>query len=168
MKDATTILDGIVRSIETVGRSGGDDVYLDNVSFRVDAGELDVPHDSFRPNAEFNAAKLYELCKPHSFDAEVGFFTNDVDVIDSNFALVQILPVDYRTDGRHVNITATLPCVDAVNELPQAVLTMELFLHKIAPSLGAKPGHVTFNIGVAFINWGDVSCAQDPEIEIPR
>ena len=84
MKDATTILDGIVRSIETVGRSGSDDVYLDNVSFRVDARELDVPHDSFRPAAEFNAAKLHELCKPRSFDPEVGFFTVEANVIDSN------------------------------------------------------------------------------------
>ena len=168
MKDATTILDGIVRSIETVGRSGSDDVYLDNVSFRVDARRLDIPHDSFRPTAEFNAAKLHELCRPQSFDPEVGFFTVEADAIDSNFAFLQILPVDYRAEGRHVNMSVTLPCVDAVNELPQAVLTMEIFLHKIASSLNVSPGHITFNVGVAFINWDDVTCAQDPEIEIPR
>ena len=168
MKDATTILDGIVRSIETVGRSGSDDVYLDNVSFRVDARELDVPHDSSRPTAEFNAAQLYELCGSRPFDPEVGFFTAEADIIDSNLAFVQILPIDYRADGRHINMATTLPCVDAVNELPQIVLTMEIFLHKVASSLGSKPGHITFNVGVAFINWDDVTCAQDPEIEIPR
>lgn len=168
MKDATSILDSIVRSIETVGRSGGEDVYLDNVSFRVDARELDVPHDSFRPAAEFNAARLHELCWPCPLDPEAGFFTVEADAIDPNFALVQVLPIDYRADGRHVNMAVTLPCVDAVNELPQAVLTMEIFLHKIASSLNVSPGHITFNVGVAFINWDDVTCAQDPEIEIPR
>lgn len=169
MKDATAILDEIVRSIEKVGRSGSDDVYLDNVSFRINTETLDVPHDSSLALAESTVQELWEACGPLNYEPEVGFFTSEVDKFCPNVAFLQILPLDYRSDGRRVNMMVTIPCIDAVRELPQEVLTMELFLHFAALSLGVKPGHVTFNIGVALISWEDVNCPGDPfELEIPR
>lgn len=169
MKDATAILDGIVRSIERVGRSGSDDVFLDNVSFRVNTETLDIPHDSSVRSAESVVRELWDACGRSDYEPDVGFFTVEVDKVCPNVAFLQILPLDYHHDGKRVNMMVTVPCIDAVRELPQEVLTMELFLHFVADSLGVKPGHVTFNIGVAFINWDDVTCPiESPELEIPR
>jgi len=170
MKDATEILDGIVRSIERVGRSGRDDVYLDNVSFRINSETLDIPHDSSLRDAESKVEEIWKKIGRRDFEPEVGFFSVETDLLSPNVSFIQILPIDYRSEGRKVNMMVTMPCVDAVRELPQEVLTLELFLHYVSSYMGLKPGHITFNIGVAFINWEDVTCEVGDldELEIPR
>lgn len=51
-KDVSDIIDNIVRSVETVGKSGKDTVYLDNVSFRIDANKVTPPYGSDLKAAE--------------------------------------------------------------------------------------------------------------------
>ena len=46
------IIDSVVSSVERVGKSGRDTVYLDNVSFRIDTHCVDVPYGSDLKAAE--------------------------------------------------------------------------------------------------------------------
>lgn len=45
-QDISSIVESIQQSVERVGKSGRDTIYLDNVSFRIDAHRIDVPYGS--------------------------------------------------------------------------------------------------------------------------
>ena len=51
-QDITAIIENIQKSVEKVGKSGRDTVYLDNVSFRIDARRIDTPYGADRRAAE--------------------------------------------------------------------------------------------------------------------
>lgn len=168
-KDVTTYLDGIKSSIEAVGRSGRDEVYLDNVSFRIDASRLCIPHDSDLITAKEEAKLLLEHfeiseCEPYT----VNVITNDTDTQDDIVAF-QILPFELTPTGLRADMTVSISSSDVANSLPQTVLVSEIFLHGLASCLGCVPGRITFNIAYAFVQWEDVEQLIDPEeIEIPR
>lgn len=165
---ATEIIDGIKKSVEAVGRSSHDSVRLDNVSFRLNCRKLDVPHDSAVAAARSDAARLLENFDLESYDPESGAIYLSQDRADA-IACLQTLPAEHRVDGRYVDLTATIPCVDVANELPQVVLNCEMFLHGLADATYLLPGRITFNIALAYVLWDDIEqLVEWDEIEIPR
>lgn len=59
-QDISSILENVRISVETTGKSGRDSVYLDNVSFRVNANKLDVPYGSSLMLAENDVDWFFE------------------------------------------------------------------------------------------------------------
>lgn len=169
-QDATTIIDGIKRSVEAVGRSGRDEVYLDNVSFRLEATRLDVPHDSSVREAELVADWLLEHFDREGYEPERGEVLMNHEEGDLDEVLcLQLLPVRRTGAGQFVDMTATISCSDVTNELPQTVLVCETALHRLAESVNLRAGRITFNIAHAYVLWDDVEqLVEWDEIEIPR
>ena len=168
-QDVTAILDGIKRSIEAVGRSGRDDVYLDNVSFRIDASKLAIPHDSDLTSAEKKSEVLLGYFDTAECELDtVNVIANDTDIQDEIAAFL-ILPEERTSTGSRIDMAVSVASSDVTNALPQTVLVSELFLQGLAERLGCVPGRVTFNIAYAYVLWEDVEQLIDPEeIEIPR
>lgn len=169
-QDITAIIDGIKRSVEAVGRSGRDDVYLDNVSFRVDATRIDVPYDSSVTEAREAANWLVAHFDQEDYDPELGeiFLNNDEGDLDEILCL-QLLPVRRTGDGAFIDMTATISCSDVTNELPQTVLVCETVLHRLAEAAGMRAGRITFNVAHAYVQWDDVEqLVEWDDIEIPR
>ena len=167
MQDATAIIDGIKRSVETVGWSGRDGISLDNVSFRIDARELDVPHDSSLADAIADADVLaYDLLE----DGALGYNHEGVFLIYSDQAFpncvsLQVLLIDH---DKRLDMVAALHRSDVVNELPRDVLTCELLMDKFALAANRSKGFLTVNIGLASVMWDDAELVEEPEeIEIP-
>lgn len=169
-QNATSIIDGIKSSIETVGRSGREEVYLDNVSFRIDSSQLDVPHGSFVLYAKEVAECITSCFDPEDYDSDVGqIITNIESSILEEVVCLQVLPSRHTADGTVIDMTATVSISDVANELPQVVLICELVLHHIAEAVGAKAGRITFNVAHAYVLWDDVEqLVEWDEIEIPR
>jgi hypothetical protein len=168
-QDITAILDSIKGSVEAVGRSGRDEVYLDNVSFRIDASKPAIPHDSDLATAKQEAEFLLEHFDISECELDtVNIISNDTNT-QNEISEFLILPVEQTPTGPRIDMTVTVASSDVTNELPQAVLVSELFLHGLAESLDCIPGRVTFNIAYAYVQWEDVELLIDPdEIEIPR
>lgn len=169
-QNATSIIDGIKSSIETVGRSGRGDVYLDNVSFRIDSSQLDVPHGSLIIYARVFAECFTSCFDPGDYNSDYGhvIFNFESSVLEEIVCL-QVLPSRRTADGTIIDMTVTILCSDVVNRLPQVVLTCELVLHHIAEAVGAKAGRITFNVAHAYVLWDDVEqLVEWDEIEIPR
>ncbi len=168
-QDVTAILDGIKRSVEAVGRSGRDEVYLDNVSFRIDASKLAIPHDSNLTSAEREAETLLGYFDTAECELDtVNVIANDTDIQDE-IASFLILPKERTSVGSRIDMTVSVASSDVTNGLPQTVLVSELFLHRLATRFECVPGRITFNIAYAYVLWEDVEQLIDPEeIEIPR
>lgn len=168
-QDVTAILDGIKRSIEAVGRSGRDEVYLDNVSFRVDTSKLAIPHDSDLTSAKKEAETLLSYFDTTECELDtVNVIANDTDIQDE-IALFLILPEERTSVGSRIDMTVSVASSDVTNELPQTVLVSELFLRGLVERFNCVPGRITFNIAYAYVLWDDVEQLVDPEeIEIPR
>lgn len=165
MQDATAIIDGIKESVEAVGRSGHDGITLDNVSLRVDARELDVPHDSEIGVASAVADFLYQAW---SEDPSLDVFLVYHEPAFPNCVAMQPLRMEHRAGGTELDLVVTLSHTDVVRELPHEVLVAELFLHAIASATATRPGFVTLNAARATVGWGDAALAEEPyEIEIP-
>jgi hypothetical protein len=167
-QDVTAIIDGIKGSIEAVGRSGRDAVYLDNVSFRINASKLDVPHDSGLVEGQTDAEEWLASFDLTEYSIEEGrvFVNNSDTAID--IVCLQTLPAERTSNGLRIDMTVTVSSSDAANELPQQVLLSELFLHELSQRLEAKPGRISFNIAYAYVLWEDVERLVEDEIEIPR
>jgi len=165
MQDATAIIDGIKGSVEAVGRSDRDGISLDNVSFRVDARELDVPHDSELEAADGVADLLYQMwTEEPSYDV----FLVHYEPAFPNCVALQTLRMEHRAGGIELDLVVTLSRSDVVRELPHDVLVCELFLHAIAAATCARPGLITFNVAHAVVGWDDATLVEEPyEIEIP-
>jgi hypothetical protein len=87
-QDITATIDGIRRSVETVGKSGREDVYLDNVSFRIGASADDVPLGSSVREAEERAPDLFDADALAVYDHELGqIFVSDPEEASNIFAL---------------------------------------------------------------------------------
>lgn len=167
MQDATATIDGIKRSVELAGRSGRDGITLDNVSLRVDARRLDVPHDTSLADAMADADVLsYDLLE----DGVLGYNHEGVFLVysDQNFpncVSLQVLLVDH---DKRLDLIATLHRSDVVNELPRDVLTCELLMDKFALAANRSKGFLTVNIGLATVMWDDAELQEEfDEIEIP-
>jgi len=167
-QDVTAIIDGIKGSIETVGRSGQDAVYLDNVSFRINASNLDVPHDSDLEKGRVDTEEWLESfdLTADSIDEGIVFVNNSEIAVD--IVCLQTLPAERTLGGLRIDLTVTISSSDITNELPQQVLLSELFLHELSQQLEAKPGRITFNIAYAYVLWDNVEQLVEYEIEIPR
>lgn len=165
MQDATAIIDGIKGSVEAVGRSDRDGISLDNVSFRVDARQLDVPHDSELGAAKAVAEFLYEMWSEEpSYDV----FLVHYEPAFPNCVAMQTLRMEHRAGGTELDLVVTLSRSDVVRELPHDVLVGELFLHAVATATGTRPGLITYNVARAVVGWDDAALAEEPyEIEIP-
>jgi len=165
MQDATAIIDSIKGSVEAVGRSDRDGISLDNVSFRVDARELDVPHDSELEAAGEVADLLYQMwTEEPSYDV----FLVHYEPAFPNCVALQTLRMEYRTGGIELDLVVTLSRSDVVRELPHDVLVCELFLHAVAATTCARSGFITFNVARAVVGWDDATLVEEPyEIEIP-
>ena len=165
MQDATAIIDGIKGSVEAVGRSDRDGISLDNVSFRIDARELDVPHDSELGTAGEVADFLYQMWTE---DPACDVFLVHYEPAFPNCVAMQALRMEHRAGGTELDLVVTLSRSDVVRELPHDVLVCELFLHAVASATCARPGLVTFNVARAVVGWDDAALAEEPyEIEIP-
>lgn len=167
MQDATAIIDGIKRSVETVGWSGRDGISLDNVSFRIDAQEIDVPHDSEIVEAMITAD---ELAKDFLEDGALGYNYEGVFLVYYNELLPNCVSLQVLLDDCHrrLNMVATLHRTDVVNELPRDVLVCELLMEKFSLAANREPGFLTINVGVATVMWDDAELFEEPdEIEIP-
>jgi hypothetical protein len=167
MQDATAIIDGIKRSVETVGWSGRDGISLDNVSFRIDAREIDVPHDSEIVEAMVTAD---ELAKDLLEDGALGYNYEGVFLVYYNELLpncvsLQVILGEHR---KRLDMIATLHRTDVINELPRDVLVCELLMEKFALAANRESGFLTVNVGVATVMWDDAELFEEPdEIEIP-
>jgi hypothetical protein len=169
-QDITAIIDGIKRSVEAVGRSGHEEIHLDNVSFRVDASKLDIPHDSSVRIAEIECEEFIGVIDVSDYDHSTGqiYIVYDKD-IDSDIIAIQLLPTEIVSSGRRVSMTVTIASSDVTNSLPQTVLNCEMFFRTIAERIGARPGRITFNIAHAYVLWDDVEqIVEWDDIEIPR
>jgi hypothetical protein len=167
-QDVTGIIDGIKGSIEAVGRSGRDAVYLDNVSFRINAAKLDVPHDSGLVEGQIDAEEWLASFDLTEYSIEDGkVFVNNSDIAFDIICL-QTLPAERTSNGLRIDMTVTVSSSDVTTELPQQVLLSELFLHGLSQRLEADPGRISFNIAYAYVLWEDVERLVEDEIEIPR
>ena len=167
-QDITAIIDGGKRSVEAVGRSGHEYVYLDNVSFRIDASKLSIPHDSSLSAAKEWTAGLFEGLNIEEYDLDAGEIYIDFGE-ESDIISIQALPAERTANGPRVDLTVTLASTDVTNSLPQTVLNCEAFLHQFADTVDALPGRITFNIAYAYVQWDDVDqLVEWDDIEIPR
>lgn len=170
-QDITAIIDGIKHSVEAVGRSGHEEIYLDNVSFRVDASRLEIPHDSSVQAAQIECEAFINMVDFDDYDHSTGqiYILHDADEIDSDIISLQTLPSELMSGGRRVGMTATLASSDIANSLPQTVLNCEMLLRAIAEKIDATAGRITFNIAHAYVLWEDVEQIVDwDDMEIPR
>ena len=168
-QDITAIIDGIKNSVEVVGRSGRDEIYLDNVSFRFDTSKLLIPHDSDLTSAEGEAKFLLKHFDIAEYELDtVNVFTNNTYTQDEIVAFLT-LPPERTPVGFRIDMVVCVSSSDVTNELPQTVLVSELFLHELSKRLDCVPGRITLNIAYAYVLWDDVEQLIDPEeIEIPR
>lgn len=167
-QDITTIIDGIKRSVEAVGRSGHEYVYLDNVSFRINTSKLSIPHDSSLSEAKEWVAGLFEIINVKEYDVDTGEIYVDFGE-DSDIISMQALPAERTASGPRIDLTVTLASTDVTNNLPQTVLNCETFLQRFASTVDALPGRITFNIAYAYVQWDDVEqLVEWDDIEIPR
>jgi len=167
-QDITAILDGIKHSVEAVGRSGRDEIHLDNIFFRTDASSLNVPLDSNLLAGREDLDVLLDAFDISYYDLETSnIFTNDTDV-ESGVVAFLTQPAELGPKGLRIDMTVVISTADVTNELPQTVLTSQLFLRALAEQLEVNPGRVTFNIAYAYVLWDDVEQLVEFEIEIPR
>ncbi len=167
-QDITAIIDGIKRSVEAVGRSGHEYVYLDNVSFRIDASKLNIPHDSSLGDAKGWATALLETINTNDFDIDLGEIYVDFGE-ESDIISIQVLPAERTVGGLRLDATVTLASSDVTNDLPQTALNCEVFMQKFADNVGAKAGRLTFNVAYAYVQWDDIEqLVEWDDIEIPR
>jgi len=168
MQDATTVIDGIQRSVEATGWSGRDGVTLDNVSFRLDARHLDVPHDTEIVDA-VRAAD--DLSRDLLEDGALGYNYEGVFLVYHNEMLPNCvsLQVILSENREQLDMIATLHRSDVVNDLPRDVLVCELLMDKFALIANRHKGFLTVNIGLATVMWDDVQdlFEEREEIEIP-
>jgi len=163
MQDATTVIDGIQRSVEATGWSGRDGITLDNVSFRIDARRLDIPHDTEIVEALMTANDLAK-------DLLEGFSNEGVFLVYSCEALPNCvsLQVIQKENRQQLDMIATLHKSDVVNDLPRDVLVCELLMDMFALVANRHKGFLTVNIGLATVMWEDVQdLFEEEEIEIP-
>ena len=168
-QDITSIIDGIRRSVETVGRSGREEVSLDNVSFRIDVATFEAPHGTSLAKARQHAPKLFSPEPLEAYNHELGqLFICEAELPYCVVAM-QMLPTDHRGLQRFTDMTVTVSTSDVVNDLAQDALTCVTALRLMCEEVGTSPGRVTFNIAYAYVLWEDVELLVDPEeIEIPR
>jgi len=167
-QDITAILDGIKQSVEAVGRSGRDEIHLDNIFFRTDASSLSVPLDSNLLKSREDLEILLDAFDISYYDLETSnIFTNDTEV-ESGVVAFLTQPAELGPNGPRIDMTVAISATDVTNELPQTVLTSQLFLRALAEQLEVNPGRVTFNIAYAYVLWDDVEQLVEFEIEIPR
>ena len=165
MQDVTSIIDGIQKSVETAGWSGRDGITLDNVSFRIDAKNLDIPRDAEIVDAMITAD---ELSRDLLENGVLGFKREGVFLVYRYGALpncvsLQVIPSENR---QRLDMVATLHKSDVVNDLPRDILVCELLMDKFALIDNCHKGFLTVNIGLATVMWDDVQDLFE-EIEIP-
>ena len=167
-QDVTAILDGIKKSVEAVGRSGSDEIYLDNVSFRINASKLDIPHDSDLTQGREDVETLFSAFDFTDYPTDEGrVFINDSEIAP-DIVTFQTLPAEWMASGPRIDMTVNLSSSDVTNSLPQDVLLSQLFLHELTRQLEVKPGRITFNVSFAYVLWEDAEQLVEFEIEIPR
>lgn len=168
-QDITAILDGIKQSVEAVGRSGREEIHLDNIFFRTDASSLNIPLDSNLLKSREDLEILLDAIPDISYyDLETSnIFTNDTEV-ESGVVAFLTQPAELGPNGPRIDMTVVISTADVTNELPQTVLTSQLFLHALAEQLEVNPGRITFNVAYAYVLWDDVEQLVEFEIEIPR
>ena len=167
-QDITAILDGIKQSVEAVGRSGREEIHLDNIFFRTDASSLNVPLDSNLLKSREDLEILLDAFDISYYDLETSnIFTNDTEV-ESGVVAFLTQPAELGPNGLRIDMTVAISAADVTNELPQTVLTSQLFLRALAEQLEVSPGSVTFNVAYAYVLWDDAEQLVEFEIEIPR
>lgn len=170
MQDATAVIDGIKKSVELAGWSGRNGITLDNVSFRLDIREVDVPHDTELSEASFIAGELaYDLLEDGALGySQEGVFLIYSDEMFPNCVSLQALLVDHGAEGKRLDLIANLHRSDVVNELPRDVLVCELLAHRFAYAANRRAGFLTINVGLATVMWDDADLFEEQdEIEIP-
>jgi len=166
-KDITTVLDGIRQSVEKVGRSGRDEVFLDNISFRVLCSELNVPHDADLATAQRDTDDILSRAEIGDIDRGHILMNEREDGPYGNIICWQFMPVDHRVGGVNLDCTVTVGVSDVANDLPQDVLTCEVLLRETADRFGMTPGWLTFNIAYAYVQWDDLEVVSEFEIDMP-
>lgn len=161
------MLDGIRKSVETVGRSGGEEVSLDNVSFRVRCSELNVPHDADLQTAQRDAADILSRADIGEISRGHILLNEREDGPYGNIVCWQFMPVDHRPGGPELDCTVTVGASDVANDLPQDVLTCEVLLREVASEAGMSAGWMTFNIAYAYVLWDDLEVVSEFEIDLP-
>jgi hypothetical protein len=167
MQDATAIIDGIQRSVETAGWSGRDGITLDSISFRIDARRLDIPHDTEIVEALMTAN---DLAKNLLEGGALGYSNEGVFLVYSCEALPNCisLQVILNENRQQLDVIATLHRSDVVNDLPRDILVCELLMDQFALVANRHKGFLTVNIGLATVMWDDVqNLFEEEEIEIP-
>lgn len=168
MQDATTVIDGIQRSVEAAGWSGRDGITLDNVSFRIDARRLDIPHDTEIVEALMTAN---DLAKDLLEGGALGYSYEGVFLVYRCETLPNCvsLQVILNENRQQLDMIATLHRSDVVNDLPRDILVCELLMDQFALVANRHKGFLTVNIGLATVMWDDVQdlFEEEEEIEIP-
>lgn len=171
-QDITTIVDGIKASIERVGKSARKEIYLDNITFRIDVLRAGLPRGCDIEAAKAHAEWFFKASDAEGYDPNVGhFIVNDGGERspDNDIITFQLLPFEWANDGPKLSMTVNLWASDVVNDLPQTAAMCSEFLKRFADEVQAIPNRITFNVAYAFVLWDDVDQLLDwDEIEIPR
>ena len=169
-QNSTHTIEEIKGLIESIGRTGRDEVYLDNVSFHIEPHQFDTLYGSHAFGVEEVAKHIYSYFSPIDYDPVFGeVIVKKGNLAPEELVCLQILPPSPSADGFLIDMTVTVSNSDVTNELSQVISICKLVLDHVVEEVGAKAGKITFNVAIAYVLWDDVEqIVEWDEIEIPR